>query len=208
MTAYLRGVDIGNLTEKYFAGQFTTFATQTPVAITKTITTQPVVISNSKVALKPYEFMSDTGKKFSYIGYRAKECGKYGEVVPGTPAKCMYCLRDVDPSIAIGIPIAKQQGIYHCIDIFHWYSCALAELRRRIKYNNMLYEHSMIYLGEMYELTTGKSFDTCKASPDNRLLQIFNGDMTYEDFDACQIVPRPDTLYFYPVIQTTDISPV
>jgi hypothetical protein len=200
---YLRGIDLVDLTQRYVQGEFTQLIFQIPVSVTPdTVASRQVISTVSKSTLRNHEFTNESGRTFVYVGYRLVEGGKYGEVAPGTPANCMHCLRQVNPATAVGIPISKQVkypnlAIYHCVDVFCYFGCLLAELRKRLCYRNTIYAYSMSYLAEMYELTTGKSFSTCRPAADNRLLKIFNGTMDYEEFHGdVPYSSKPENIYY------------
>jgi len=94
---------------------------------------------------------------------------------------CMYCLRSVPGSQAIGIPLSCRKNTYFTVDIFCQHECQYAEacLRARLFKE---YSESPRLCREMYSKTfPGKEL---KEAPDRRLLQVFNGDLTHEQFHA------------------------
>ncbi len=209
---YLRGIDLVGLVEKYLQGQFTQLTNVSSLTPSSSLVSERHIVSiKSNTGVRNHETTNESGRSFIHVGYRIKEGGKYGEIGPGEPARCMYCLINVE--FGVGIPIAKEKGshlraaygidtIYRCIDIFCGFPCLLAELRKRLSYRKEIYEYSMTYLSEMYELTTGEPFINLKPSPDQRLLKIFNGDLDYPEFHSdLKYSAKPENLFYLPVIQ-------
>jgi len=217
VTFYLRGVELLDLVQKYIQGQFIQVS-EPILKSSPTVNTQVVsVTSKTSSRTHNYEFTNESGRPFICIGYQIQSGGKYGEISPGQPARCMYCLREVNSTVCIGIPISKETGnylrlaycsavdtIYHTIDIFCWFRCALAELEKRLHYRRPIYSYSMTYLSEMYEATTKLAFSTLVPSPDNRLLKVFNGPMDYSEWDSNEILKyssKPENICYLPVVQ-------
>lgn len=93
--------------------------------------------------------------------------------------RCMYTLQPIS-TYPIGIPIAKQDNIYYCIDVFETFNDALAELIYRVRQDPNRYEHSETLLHEIFSVYyPGHKL---KPSADKRLLKIFNGDMDIDEF--------------------------
>lgn len=211
MGTYLRGVDLHSLVEKYLQGQTEHITTSIIEGEAKFISQVQAVSLKSKPKATKHEFTNESGRPFIYLGYRLQPGGKYGEISPGVRAKCMYCLKEVSSS-CLGIPITKETGrhlqisygvetIYHTIDIFCWFRCTLAELKRRQLYQNTIYSYSMTYLSEMYEATTKLPFSTLIPASDNRLLQIFNGPLEYEEWEGdLKYSSKPENIHYLPVV--------
>lgn len=127
-------------------------------------------------------------KKILYIKYKISD--KEGNYEPintdGGEYNCMYCLRAIKDRV-YGIPIYKSVTTasiqYHTVDVFCRIDCCAAEIKRRMQ--NPLYSMSMQYLDEI--MVTEEGGKKMKLAPDQRLLQIFNGPLTWDEFHAPQV---------------------
>lgn len=99
--------------------------------------------------------------------------------------RCMYTLEPI-ADYPVGIPIAKRvnEGIptYFCVDLFATFNDAYAELKNRLRdrANRDTYNRSEGLLKEIFSVYYPG--EALIASPDNKLLQIFNGPMTIDEF--------------------------
>lgn len=102
--------------------------------------------------------------------------------------RCMYTLEIIPPDVTpIGIPIQKKivgkEIIFHCIDVFGSFNAAYSELLRRrdsVK-DKIWYKNSEKYLKEIFSEHYPK--EKLLPLPDQRLLKIFNGDLSIEEFN-------------------------
>jgi hypothetical protein len=160
-----------------------------------------------------YQLDLGAGQTFACVGYKVHtKDGNYGVINSETIGKyrCMYCLKKMGQNYPLGIPVKRQMRInengvenfyYHMIDVFCRFECAYAELKRR--QGNQLYNHSLVYLSEIYNLFTKKDISTLKPSSDYRLLKIFNGPMSWDEFhkNTSIYTSRPGNVFFVPVIE-------
>ena len=217
---YLRGVDLVGLVERYLNNEFIDLKDPIPVypaaSIELVAQNEKIVTVSDNTKVKSYQLDLGAGQIFNCIGYKVYEAdGRYGVIDPSVIAgsRCMFCLRRIGKSTdqAIGIPIRRQaiegQIYYHMVDIFCRFRCAYAELRRRR--GNQLYSHSMEYLAEIYTRTTGKDISQLKPSSDPRLLQIFNGPMTWDEYhaDSTTFSEKPTNIFYVPIIEYVEQDP-
>lgn len=105
---------------------------------------------------------------------------------PVEKLRCMYTLELIEDTTPIGIPMFRKivgdKILFHCVDIFGSFNAALAELRKRkdSKTSGHLYKNSEQYLLELFDEYYPN--EELIPFPDQRLLQIFNGPMSYKDF--------------------------
>ena len=203
---YLRGVDLPTLTNQYLEGNFVKLTTPLPIDVSS-LEEQPsnVVTINNKLTKLSYEFDPGCGRTFVCVGYKVcDKGGGYAVLNPNQESSCMYCLRKIDKN-PMGIPIRREQRdgkiYYHMIDIFCVFECIVAEIQRRI--NNSLYSQSMEYASELFTLCTGKDASKLRSASDHRLLKIYNGPMTWEEFhtNTTKYMEKPSNIYFLPVIE-------
>jgi|SRR5579875_364748 len=200
---YFKGIDFIDLVKKYLNGDFKEITSPLPVDI-ELINEKPKSIITMKQK-SSFEYNFGIGTNFALIGYKAYgKDGKYAEINPNKVYNCMYCLRPIKEN-PIGIPIHKEEKgekkIYHMIDIFCSFECCYAEYINRL--HNTIYAYSYIYLCEIFSLVTGKNSSELKPAKDKRLLQIFNGDVTWEEYhnNTTQYREKVGNLYFLPVTE-------
>lgn len=106
----------------------------------------------------------------------------------GSNMRCMYTLEIIPEDISpIGIPIQKKivgkEIIFHCIDVFGSFNAAYSELlkRRESLKDKMWYKNSEKYLKEIF--SEHYPNEKLIPLPDQRLLKIFNGELTFEEFN-------------------------
>jgi len=203
---YLKGVDLSALVERYLRGEFITLTTPLPVDISS-LEEQPtsVITVNDKSSKISYEFDPCCGRNFMCIGYKVLEKnGQYAVLDPNQVYNCMNCLIKIEKN-PLGIPIRREQKngkiYYHMIDIFCSFECVVSELRKRL--NNTLYSNSMCYISELYTLCTGKDASTLYPASDHRLLKIFNGPLTWEEYHrkTTRYSEKPGNVIFLPVVE-------
>jgi hypothetical protein len=184
---------------------------QTPLKVDNSAaqhTNQDLITLKENTAHKPYILDIGTGQNFICLGYKVYDNGKYGPLDPQqlNDYNCMYCLIPFDDlssqSEVMGIPIKREtrgkQCIYHMVDIFCCIRCMYAEYKRRIA--NKLYSQSESLISEIFIKYTGKSPSELKAASDYRVLEIFNGPMTWEDYHSDSAVyQRPENVFYIPV---------
>lgn len=202
---YLRGVDLVALTDQYLNNEFINLVEPLSVDVSVLDEKQHNIITVADNNSPSYQLDLGTGQNFACIGYKIYDkSGKYGVLDPHKEYNCMYCLRKIKEK-PIGIPIRREEKddkiIYHMIDIFCTFNCQLAELRRRI--NNCIYSHSMVYLAEIYWMCTRKDISELKPASDQRLLKIFNGPLTWNEYHANTVtyIEKPGNIYFIPAIE-------
>lgn len=126
--------------------------------------------------------------------------GKYGKYNYMNEYNCMYCLKKISEGTCRGIPIIKKvEGgklSYYTIDIFCSMECCDAEVDRRR--NNPIYVYSSQYIRELFSLITGKPEHEIKPSSDRRLLKVFNGPLTLDEFHskATRYTEKPGNFNF------------
>jgi hypothetical protein len=208
---YLRGVDLVSLVDRYLKGEFSTLVNPLPVeASSLNQKTQSIVTVKENVNDINYQVDMGTGQTFGCLGYKVTDKnGTYDVVDPNKEYNCMYCLRKHKLEPFWGIPIRRDEKIspngkskiyFHMVDIFCSFKCRKAETKRRA--HNTIYSHSMAYLAEIYNKSTGRDFDGLSAS-DQRFLKIFNGPMSWKEFHANTVTYSqvPGNMYFLPVIE-------
>lgn len=106
--------------------------------------------------------------------------------------RCMYTLEPIGDAYPIGIPVTRkyQDGkvLFYCIDIFGSFNAVLAELRKRreSKVTGHLYNNSEKYLLELFD--SYYPGEELIPFPDQRLLSIFNGPLSYGEF--CESIKK------------------
>lgn len=165
----LNGIDPVQLIHRY----------QTNTETISSLGKKKASISTYDVGLRPTRSPTTNTRKFmldSRITYALTEVL--------VDFNCMYCLKPSKSTEFIGIPVGKTinngEAVYTTIDAFCSYACTNAELAERQQ--NLLYTNSEFLLFEMFEIETGKSYSEMPKSEDRRMLQIFNGNLTYERF--------------------------
>lgn len=208
---YLRGVDLFALTERYLAKEFEQLTTPLTVEPKRSSATpkQTLLTVKEEIKRKSYQFEISPGQLSYCLGYRVySPSGDYSVVEPEKikGSRCMYCLRKIETQRqALGIPIKRTEIngslFYHMVDIFCRIECAYGELRRRG--STPLYSQSIQMIAELYTTSTGKSFSELKPSSDPRLLKIFNGPMTWEEYHTDHnVVPSQlNNIYYIPTIE-------
>lgn len=99
--------------------------------------------------------------------------------------RCMYTLEPIQ-DFPVGIPIAKRVvgeiSTYYCVDLFATFNDAYAELKNRLRdrAHKETYSLSEGLLKELFAMYYPG--ETLVASLDNKLLEIFNGPMTIDEF--------------------------
>lgn len=173
MTVNLPEVNLKSLTERYLANEFINLILQI--------------------------------KKLLFLGYKIGDSkGNYHPLNLTEQYNCMYCL-DKIKTHNLGIPIYKKElgeGIqYYTVDIFCDYDCCAAEICKRR--HNPLYKMSMIYLLEIFTSRTGLSAGELRIAPDQRLLEIFNGTLSWTEFHspAVRYTEKVSNIHFIPLYQ-------
>jgi len=178
---YFRGINFSELLLSYIDGKTEMITEIIPVDHEMLIEKNKPVISRN---LQKYSYEVDLGlgRMFAMIPYKIYDNGKYGLIDMTTKKyNCMNCIRKIQDK-PIGIPIKREskgeKTYYHMIDIFCGISCAYAEVLIRM-INNPIYDNSIEYLSEISLNMTGK---LPRPAKDKRLLQIYNGEMTWEEY--------------------------
>jgi hypothetical protein len=200
---YLRGVDFSVLLEKYLNGDFTNLTTPLSVESSNQKSQSVMTIKENTIDMS-YQFDLGVGQNFACIGYKViDKDGAYGVYSPNKEYNCMYCLRKIKQK-PIGIPVRREEKnhkiYFHMADIFCTFNCCKAETKKRQQ--NALYSQSLVYLAEIYNKCTGKDFSNLKST-DQRLLKIFNGPMSWEEFhsDTVTYSEKPGNVYFLPIVE-------
>lgn len=94
----------------------------------------------------------------------------------GTEVNCMYCLRAT--TTPVGIPVRRHGNCYNMVDVFCGLRCAYAEVKCR---RDSIYVDSSTLLVDLWR-RAGNDAASFEPAPDRRLLKIFNGPMTWEQF--------------------------
>ena len=202
---YLRGVDFHDVLNKYLNNTFINLITPLPVDISA-LDSKPQKIVTIKENLNSVSYQVEgLGQSFACIGYKVSDCnGNYAVLDPNKEYRCMFCLKNIKNGL-LGIPIRREEKgnkiYFHMIDIFCTFNCVLAEIRRRS--GNSLYSHSSAYISEIYRMCTGKDISEVKMSSDPRLLEIYNGPLTWDQYHSASIsyTEKPSNVYFLPVIE-------
>ena len=209
---YLRGVDFLDLFERYLKSEFVNLSE--PLKVDSSLiehSKQDILTVHNDTTHKPYMLDIGAGQSFICLGYKLYENnGKYGHLDPEMidEYNCMYCLMPLenleDTSEIMGIPVKREihgdNYCYHMIDIFCSMRCMYREYKNRR--SNKLYSQSELLISEIYTKYSGNDASKLKAASDHRLLEIFNGVMTWEEYHAdTQIYERPGNVYFVPVIE-------
>ena len=197
---YLRGVDIAELTQKYFAGEFKDL--KDPIPPCKTTIAPMKDVRQLIPETKSYH-VDIGGQTLACIGYKVFEKeGIYANYLPDKPYRCMQCLQKVSGQ-TMGIPILREERAgkiyYHMLDVFCSFRCIYTEIIRRR--HNSIYSSSMACLGEIYEKVTGSSISDLKPLSDRRLLKMWNGPMTWAEYhaDTKYYPEKPGVIFFLPV---------
>ena len=206
---YLRGVDLNALAEKYLRDEFINLTTPLEMELSSIKQSpQSIVTVKENINNMSYQFDLGNGRTFVCIGYKVLDkTGAYSLLDPSKEYNCMYCLGKIKRN-PLGIPIHREERKTHCgsvkiffhmIDIFCRFKCLKGELKKR---NGAIYSQSMTYAAEIYNKCTGKDFSEVNVS-DQRLLKIFNGPMTWEEFhsDNTTYEEKPGNMYFLPVVE-------
>lgn len=176
---YFRGLDLNSLLERYRSGEISKITTPLPV-IWEKVDQKPSVLLDSTKEKITYEVDLGIGRSFAFIGMKVYHKGGHQPLDCKEAYNCMYCLRKIDGN-PIGIPLRRREIdgkiYYHMIDVFCSFDCCYAELKLRL--DNQSYNQSVEYLSEICHQLTGKML---KPAKDWRLLKIFNGDLTWEEF--------------------------
>jgi hypothetical protein len=209
-TIYFRGIDLTEISGKYNLGEFqnsniSLFSKELVVR-----NTSSNVLSQNSNNSKNKPYIGKLGNETDYIclGYITydKE-GNYKPIDPNRIHNCMYCLQKIEKNTDyFGLPIKRTVNeadgriSYHALDIFCCWDCAYAEYHERS--NNSLYENTLIYMQELFTLSTGKPSNEMKKASDRRCLQLFNGPLTWEEFHKSSIKfsKKPITVLYFPVI--------
>lgn len=205
---YFRGVDLQAIIEKYRKGGYTNIVTS---LFTKEL---PIKVSNTNVIkqnndiIKNRSFIGKISEGIEFICLGNIVCddqGHYKPIEPDRAYNCMYCIRPIlNNESKLGLPIKRTVDeitgclFFHTIDVFCCWDCVYAEYSER--YTNSLYENTLIYMKEIFSLSTSKSsIELCKAS-DRRCLKIFNGPLTYEEFHqkSIRFTKKPVNIYYFP----------
>lgn len=205
------------LVERYLLGEFSQLNEAIPVLLNESELTaekdQKLMTVNGETPNPTYQLDLGAGQTFACIGYKVHtKDGRYGVIDPQVVSnyRCMYCLKKMGSSLPLGIPLRRQlkptkDGVdnyyYHMIDVFCRFECVYAEIKRR--QSNQLYAHSLVYLGEIYHLFTKKDISELTPASDYRLLKMFNGPLSWEEFHRNSTVysSRPGNVFFVPVIE-------
>lgn len=164
---YLRGVNLEKVVEGYRAGSYQDAERQAVdvgdhASVVKTAKAPPgaTMVCNS-------QSMLSLGKK-TYDDDQAYNC--------------MHCLRPVGDD-CVGIPIyrerAPEDDVYHMVDIFCGLRCAYAAVKRR---TDSIYSQSAALLMYLWRLSGDTG--TLTPSPDPRLLKVFNGPLSWDEYHA------------------------
>lgn len=203
---YLRVVDLSALTDRYLNGEFTNLNRLIEVDPTPVVSMKPIL--QQKIVHRDHHLDVGAGQLFSCLGYKVHDNNGNYTCVPGlyetSEYNCMYCLTRINQK-SLGIPLHRTEEngkiFYHCIDIFCSFECTYAEILSRR--NNTLYVDSLVYLAEIYHLMTGKDITGLKPASDKRMLKIFNGKLSPEEFhsDTVKFPTRPGNVFFLPVME-------
>lgn len=192
---FFPAVNLKQVSEKYSTGAFSNKSwpvgnTSTDLVKDKSITIKPTLMYADTSKEQFIEFTNLGTKTMTMINHTVNYQGAYNRaVVKNKKVRCMYCLWEFDvcEEAPLGIPIAMQQlddgrMSYYTVDIFCSFPCMLAECQVRHKSNDALYSCSINFIHQMWAGMTGKKSNELRPAPDKRLLNIFNGTMTYDQF--------------------------
>jgi hypothetical protein len=208
---YFKGVNFLSLIKKYFQ-EAPAVLQNTPITNSQA-PDKEILVSQRPPISHSYEWKLPNGRTIIAYGYKAyTDKGDFSVVDGNKEYNCMYCLRKIKSS-PLGIPILRDYFhyiddnvdqdmlYYHMIDIFCCFNCLLAETKKRL--NNPLYTMSLAYISELYTLITGKDFELLEPAQDNRLLKVFNGPMSWNDFhkDSTLYSNVPSFIYFIPTLE-------
>lgn len=194
---YLRGIDISKLTKKYLSGDYKNLNEVSKFHI-ESENEEPSLITSVPIH---QEKNIPSSSQIAMINYKIYNNQQYSRLDPSKRYNCMYCLRPIEES-PIGIPLRREKieeiTYYHMIDVFCSVDCALAELL--IRANNPHYASSSEYLTEVSLALTGKY---PRPASDKRLLEIFNGQMSWEEFhhDTERYSSKPSNMCFLPAAE-------
>lgn len=195
---YLRSIDVSSVAERYLSGLFKNLVN--PLNVNTSAVNNKVsnilTINENNIA-KSHECDFGTGKTFACLG------SKSYKITPNSNVNCMYCLDVVNKYNPIGIPVKRceieSQIVYNMVDIFCSISCCIAELKQRL--HMCIYSQSMVYLNEICRLCL-KSISNVNeiCAQDYRLLQIFNGPLTWDQFHKKTVYLKyiPENVHFLP----------
>lgn len=204
---YFRGIDLGAIVEKYRKGDYSNVKTS---LFTKNIS---IKVSNSVVkqnddTIKNKSFLGKISEGIEYICLGNIIYDSEGHYKPATLDRaynCMYCIKPIAKTENMcGLPIKRTYDetqkciIFHMIDVFCCWDCAYAEYAER--HHNSLYDNTLVYMKEIFTLSTGKPCTELRKATDRRCLQIFNGPLSYEDFHqkTIRFTKKPINVYFFP----------
>lgn len=183
------------LSEKYNSGEYKNLATKSGMEIREE-KEEAIMIPQTKQG----------GKKIVMVVYKVYG-EKYSQLHENEKYNCMYCLMRIEKD-PVGIPIRREvindEIHFHMIDVFCSISCALAELLARVG-NNVIYGNSYEYLYEISLAFTGKA---PQSAGDKRLLKIFNGHLTWEEFhrETKSFSNRSPNISFHSVLENIDCN--
>lgn len=159
---FLRGVKVREIFEKVMRNEYENYDfTLNPASSRGQIR----ILKNNQVSTE-----KKCDRSYKCVGERNGDSN--------TKVKCMYCLRDTTLGDSWGIPITRKDYTFYCIDIFCCQECQLAESIIRAKLEKS-YQFAPSLCKEMRRIY---SSEPLHPASDRRLLQVFNGSMTYEEF--------------------------
>lgn len=188
---YFRGLDLIEIVNLYLNDKFATLSTPLPVDLSILNNKEPNILAIREKfnRLNSYEIEVGAGQSFACIGYKIYETdGKYGPYKANGNYNCMYCLRQVKTK-PMGIPILREEHdgkiYFHMIDVFCTFNCIFSELH--LRHTNVLYSNSFGFLSEIFNKCTGKDITELHPCSDRRLLTVWNGPMSYEEYHKASI---------------------
>lgn len=211
---YFRGVNVKKIIEKYFRGEYQNVTDAIPfpkeALVQSSNEDSQIVTFSDPIEKTDCEISFGSGLNFACVGHRVGSIdGSYERYNPSSTEglRCMNCLLEISDKQENnwGIPVKRSvcsdKYIYTTIDIFCSPECTFFKLNERL--NNTIYSRSMEFFSEMYEMWTGKKFSELKSVSDPRLLKIFNGPLTWEEYHKSDGVytEKPSNVYMYPAIE-------
>ena len=182
------------------------FTKETTVKVSNSVVTQ-----NTEL-IKNRGFIGKIAEGIEFISLGNIVCdpeGHYKPIEPDRTYNCMYCIKPIlEGENMLGLPIKRSIDestsciLFHTIDVFCCWDCVYSEYTER--FNNSLYENTLIYIKEIFTLSTGKPCTELRKASDRRCLKIFNGPLTYEEFHqkSMRFTKKPVNVYYFPTSYT------
>ncbi len=201
---YMRGINLSDISTRYINNEFK--GLDKPLNVDKSKIEKklnPLVVEyTQQLSQSKLETNLGTDKMHICICYLIDEYGRYNPA-GDKQYDCMNCLDVVGPN-GFGIPIKREEAnnkcYYHTIDIFCCFECILYTIKKR--QSSMIYSNSEVFLREIYQRWTGNKYDNLEPASDHRLLQVFNGQLTHEQYHKHdKYHTKPGNIIFLPVVE-------